>query len=77
MRLIITNSEQGVFSPLAGVSSLSGTRSATVRAKTEMKVLLIPYNRFDQVMDENPAMVKGIARELARRLRAMDETVSR
>lgn len=49
-----------------------GPASATVRAKTEMKVLLIPYNRFDQIMDEHPAMVKGVARELARRLRAMD-----
>lgn len=51
-----------------------GPASATVRAKTEMDVLLIPYNRFDQILDENPAMVKSVAKELARRLRAMDAT---
>lgn len=49
-----------------------GPASATVKAKTDMTVLVIPSNRFDQIMDENPAMVKAVARELAARLRAMD-----
>jgi CRP/FNR family transcriptional regulator, cyclic AMP receptor protein len=49
-----------------------GPASATVRAKTDMRLLVIPFNRFDQIMNENPAMVKAIARDLAIRLRAMD-----
>ncbi len=47
--------------------------SATVRAKTAMSLMVIPNNHFDQIMDDNPAMVKEIAKELAGRLRAMDE----
>ena len=50
-----------------------GPASATVRAKTKTSVLVIPYNRIDQILDENPAMVKAIAKELAARLRAMDQ----
>lgn len=49
-----------------------GPASATVRAKTEMVLLVIPYNRVDQILDENPAMVRAVATELADRLRAMD-----
>lgn len=49
-----------------------GPATATVRAKTDMTLLVIPFNRFDQIMDDNPAMVKGIAHDLAARLRAMD-----
>jgi CRP-like cAMP-binding protein len=49
-----------------------GPATATVKAKTAMTVLVIPYNRFDQIMDDNPEMVKAIARELAGRLRTMD-----
>lgn len=49
-----------------------GPATATVRAKTDMVLLVIPFNRFDQIMDDNPAMVKGIAHDLAARLRAMD-----
>lgn len=47
--------------------------SATVRAKTDMSLMVIPHNRFDQIMDDNPGMVKEIAKELAGRLRAMDQ----
>ena len=49
-----------------------GPATATVRAKTDLTLLVIPANRFDQIMDQNPDMVKAIARELATRLRAMD-----
>lgn len=49
-----------------------GAASATVRSKTEMTVLSLPYNRIDAVLDENPAMLRAIAEELASRLRAMD-----
>ena len=49
-----------------------GAATATVRAKTEMTVLSIPYNRIDVVLEENPAMLRAIAEELADRLRAMD-----
>jgi len=52
-----------------------GPASATVRAKTDMTVLVIPYNQMDRILDENPAMVKGIAKELAERLRSMDKSL--
>ena len=51
---------------------IRGPASATVRAKTDMTVLVLPYNRVDQILEENPAMVLGVAKELAGRLRAMD-----
>ena len=46
--------------------------SATVRAKTDMTVFSLQYNRLDAVLDENPAMLRAIAEELAQRLRDMD-----
>lgn len=46
--------------------------SATVVAKSDMSVLVIPYNGFDQILDENPSMVRGILNELAERLYATD-----
>lgn len=49
-----------------------GAATATVRAKTDMTVFSLPYNRFDSVLDENPAMLRAIAEELAHRLRDMD-----
>jgi len=49
-----------------------GPATATVQAKTEMEVLIIPHNRFDQILDENPDLVRGIASELAVRLQATD-----
>lgn len=47
--------------------------SATVTAKTETSVLVIPYNRFDVILDDNPALTKAIAVQLANRLVKMDE----
>ncbi len=49
------------------------TASATVTAKTDASLLVIPYNRFDQILDENPALTKAIAKQLASRLNAMDQ----
>ena len=49
-----------------------GPATATVRAKTEMDVLVIPYNRFDQILEDNPKLLRGIADELAARLAATD-----
>ena len=59
---------------LGEVSFLApGPSSATVRAATELEVLVISYNHLQVVVDENPAMMLGIAKELAHRLRDMDE----
>ena len=49
-----------------------GPASATVRAKTDLELLVIPINRFAQILDDNPDMVRELAKELAARLRAAD-----
>lgn len=46
--------------------------SATVQAKSEVALLVIPYNGFDQTMEDNPKMVRAILRRLAERLYATD-----
>jgi len=46
--------------------------SATVVAKTPMSLLMIPHQRFTQVLDDVPGLGTAIAYELAKRLRAMD-----
>ncbi len=50
----------------------SGPSTATVTAAEDVTLLTIPYNRFDQIMEDNPSMVIEIARELAGRLFRMD-----
>lgn len=50
--------------------------SATVRTKTSCDLMVIPYNRFDQILNDNPKMVRDIAAELAERLYAMDEKLN-
>lgn len=47
--------------------------SATVTATTETSLLVIPYNRFDEILDDNPGFAKAIAKQLAVRLQKMDE----
>jgi CRP-like cAMP-binding protein len=47
--------------------------SATVTAAEDSVVLVIPYNRFAEILDDNPQLVRAIAVELAERLHAMDE----
>jgi len=49
-----------------------GAATATVKTKTAMSLLVIPYNRFGQILDDNPSLVLEMAKELAQRLRAMD-----
>jgi len=49
------------------------TSSATVRTKTESALLVIPHNRFDEILDDNPGFTKAIAKQLATRLQKMDE----
>lgn len=51
---------------------VAGPATATVKAKTDVTVLVIPYNRFDQILTDNPALVRAIAHELAERLRSTD-----
>ncbi|MDH3299568.1 MAG: cyclic nucleotide-binding domain-containing protein [Acidimicrobiia bacterium] len=47
--------------------------SATVRTVDECRLLVIPYNRFAQILDDNPKMVRAIVAELAQRLQAIDD----
>lgn len=47
--------------------------SATVKTAAETALLVIPYNRLEPILDENPQLVRAIADELAARLYAMDE----
>jgi CRP-like cAMP-binding protein len=49
--------------------------SATVRTDAESSVLVIPYNRLDQILDDNPPLVRFIAAELADRLYETDASL--
>ncbi len=49
-----------------------GPASATVRAKSDVTALVIPYNRFNQILTDNPMLTLAIAKQLAGRLYAMD-----
>ena len=49
-----------------------GPSSATVTAAEDVTLLTIPYNRFDQILQDNPSMGIELARELAGRLFNMD-----
>ena len=50
-----------------------GPSSATVTAKTPMSLLVIPHDRFGSVLADTPGLGLAIARELATRLRAIDQ----
>lgn len=52
---------------------LPGPATATVKAKTPMSLLIIPHDRFGQILDDTPGFGVAIARELAQRLRDLDE----
>ena len=60
-----------VFGELAMFERVPAT--ATVTTTEASSIMLIPYNRTDQILDDNPAFVRGIAAQLAHRLRATDE----
>jgi CRP-like cAMP-binding protein len=59
---------------LGEMSLLDATlrRSATVTATTAMEVLVIGPREFDALITAHPAVLRGIAAELARRLHAAD-----
>lgn len=46
--------------------------TATVTAVTPMSLLLVPHQRFHQVLENTPGLALAIAKELAERLRATD-----
>lgn len=48
-------------------------RSATVRAATDVSLLRIPKETFTQLLDQDPKLSIGITRELARRLRRLQQ----
>ena len=50
-----------------------GSASATVTAKTAMSLLVIPHDRFGQVLADTPGLGFAIARELAQRLQNIDK----
>lgn len=56
-----------------GLFGVKSTASASVSAATETDLLVIPYNRFDQILDDNPALTKAMAKQLANRLQKMDQ----
>ncbi|MGA8845632.1 MAG: cyclic nucleotide-binding domain-containing protein [Nocardioides sp.] len=47
-------------------------RSATVTSSTDMEVLVIGPREFEALISKHPAVLRGIATELARRLDAAD-----
>ena len=50
-----------------------GPSSATVTAKTPMSLLVIPHDRFGQILADTPGLGLAIARELAQRLQSIDQ----
>lgn len=46
--------------------------TATVTAKTDLELMVIPHNRLDQVLENDPHFVRSVATELAKRLIATD-----
>jgi CRP-like cAMP-binding protein len=53
-----------------------GPRSAMARALEPSTVLAIPYEPVLEILHENPEMLWGVTRLLARRLRVMDEALA-
>ena len=53
-----------------------GPRSATVEASTPMRLLVIGYREFWQLLDESPLIAKQIMRVLSNRLREADAAFS-
>ena len=49
------------------------TVTATVTAKTPMSLLVIPHDRFGQILADTPGLSLAIARELAQRLQNIDK----
>ena len=49
-----------------------GQASATVKARTQMSLLIIPHQRFDSIAHDTPGIGMALATELAKRLQATD-----
>lgn len=64
----------GVFGELAFFSQ--GPASATVTAQSELELLVIPFNRFDQVIDDQPGLAKVLLRNMADRLRVANQSIT-
>ncbi len=54
-----------------------GPSTATVTAAEPVALLSIPHNRFQQILDDHPALTQSILIELASRLRQMDAEYSK
>lgn len=52
---------------------LHGPSTATVTAKTDMSLMVLPHQRFTQVLENTPGLGIAIARELAQRLQDTDK----
>ena len=46
--------------------------TATVKTSADSEILVIPYNRFEQILDDNPKLVRAMMVELADRLQQTD-----
>ncbi|MCX6529303.1 MAG: Crp/Fnr family transcriptional regulator, partial [Actinobacteria bacterium] len=66
--------EGNLFGDLALLDG--GARSALARALEPSTVLRIPYSAVEPQLSNNPDLLWGITRVLARRLRAMDEALA-
>ena len=49
--------------------------TATVTAKTDLELMVIPHNRLDQVLENDPKFVRSLATELAARLAATNQLI--
>ena len=48
-------------------------RSATVVARTPMKVYVIDARRFESILEETPTLARNLLRELTGRIRGLDQ----
>lgn len=73
----VDGTEVGTVGPGAAVGEISLldstlNRTATVKAASDMEVLVIAPREFDALITKHPTVLKNIAAELARRLSAAD-----
>ncbi|MCC6529002.1 MAG: cAMP-activated global transcriptional regulator CRP [Pseudomonadales bacterium] len=66
----------GDFFGEIGLFTTEPARSAMVRARTECEVAEISYGKFQQLIEQHPAMLHTLATQLANRLRATTRKAS-
>jgi CRP-like cAMP-binding protein len=75
--VIVDGSEVETLGPGSLVGEISlidhGPRTATVSAKTPMHLLVVPGNRFAQLLEEVPGLPVVIMRDLAAILRSLGQ----